>query len=186
MKMNRGILGKPLLAAFFLGLLGALMLLAGCPEVSKIDADLRQEVKSLKAEVAALKEKLSQLEAGQKTLMDLAKKAEAARETAPPGEKAPVEVLSVAQLLKDKDRYLGARVTVTGPVSTVVVHHKSLLLTSAEGTVEVYFGNLPDKKLVDRLTSTPLNQALTVTGVVSPPASKTGPALRLTAEAVEF
>ena len=185
MKMNRGILGKPLLAAFYLGLLGALMLLAGCPEVSKPDAELRQEVKSLKAEVAALKEKVSQLEAAQKALTDLVKKAEAARETVPPGEKAE-EVLSVAQLLKDKDRYLGARVTVTGPVGTVVVHHKSLFLTSAEGTVEVYFGNLPDKKLVDRLTSTPLDQALTVTGVVSPPAAKTGPTLRLTAEAVEF
>lgn len=185
MEMNRGILGRPRLAAFYLGLLGALLLLAGCPEVSKPDAELRQEVKSLKAEVAALKEKVSQLEAAQKTLTDLARKAEAARETLPPGEKAG-EVLSVAQLLKDKDRYLGARVTVRGPVGTVVVHHKSLLLTSAEGTVEVYFGNLPDKKLVDRLTSTPLDQALTVTGVVSPPAAKTGPTLRLTAEAVEF
>jgi outer membrane murein-binding lipoprotein Lpp len=174
-------------AARLLAALAAFMLLAGCVMPSKTDSEeLRQEIKGLKEEVAALKERVGQLEAQQKALADQLKKMEAAKEpllpTEKPGEAGP---LSVAQLVKDKDRYLGARVTVKGPVLTVLVHHKSLLLASPEGMVEVFFGNLPDKKQVDRLTSTPLEHPITVTGVVSAPANKAGPKLRIIAEAVE-
>jgi hypothetical protein len=67
------------------------------------------------------------------------------------------------------------------------VHHKSLLLKSPEGMVEVFFGKLPDAKQVQRLTSTPINQPLTVTGVVNLPAAGAGAAkLQITAEAIDF
>ena len=56
--------------------------------------------------------------------------------------------LTVSQLLAGKDQYLGARVTVKGEVGPVLVHHKSLMLKSPQGMVEVLFGKLPDQKQV--------------------------------------
>jgi hypothetical protein len=50
--------------------------------------------------------------------------------------------------------------------------------------VEVFFGNLEDK-LVQRLTSTLVDQPATFTGTVNP-APKGTASLLLTAEAVEF
>ena len=78
----------------------------------------------------------------------------------PPGP----EALTVAQLLASKDRYLGTRVTVKGMPGPVMVHHKSLMLKGPQGMVEVLFGNLPDPKLVQTLSSTPLDKPITVTG----------------------
>ena len=75
--------------------------------------------------------------------------------------------------------------TVKGSVGPVLVHHKSLLLKAPEGLVEVFFGKLPDEKLVQRLTSTTLDQPITVTGVVGP-SPKGGANLQIQAEAVEF
>ena len=68
----------------------------------------------------------------------------------------------------------------------VIMHHKSLLLLAPEGMVEVLLGSLPDEKLVTRLTSTPLEKPITVTGVVGLPAPGTSAKLQITAEAVDF
>jgi len=66
------------------------------------------------------------------------------------------------------------------------VHHKSLLLVAPEGMVEVLLGSLPDEKTVVRLTSTPLEKPVTVTGIVALPAQATSAKLQITAEAVDF
>lgn len=174
----------------FLAVWSALMMLAACGQVDsgKAVGELRREVKDLKAEVTTLKDQVSQLEAGQEAILALLKKEEAARTAIPLRQKpgmAPTP-LTVGQLLKNKDRYLGTRVTVRGMVGPVLMHHKSLLLKAPEGMVEVSFGNLEDKKLVNRLTSTPLNHPLTVTGVVSLPPPSQGSQLCIMAEDVEF
>jgi hypothetical protein len=93
----------------------------------------------------------------------------------------------VAELLASKDRYLGARVKVKGMPGPVMVHHKSLMLKGPQGMVEVLFGNLPDPKLVQSLSSAALDKPLTVSGVVTlPPARGGGAQLQINAEAVEF
>ncbi len=95
--------------------------------------------------------------------------------------------LTVSQLLAGKDQYLGARVTVKGEAGPVLVNHKSVMLKSPQGMVEVLFGKLPDQKQVARLTSIPIDQPLTVTGVVSLPPGTAGAAkLQISAEAVDF
>jgi hypothetical protein len=51
----------------------------------------------------------------------------------------------------------------------------------------VLFGNLPDPKVVQSLSSAALDKPLTVTGVVNlPPARGAGAQLQINAEAVEF
>ncbi len=167
---------------------GLALALGACSPPGAGNEELRKEVQALKSEVAALKEKLAQVEARQQVMLDLLKKPEATPEgavlPAPPG--GP-EVLSVSHLLAQKERFLGTRVTVRGPVGPVLMHHKSLLLEAPEGMVEVMFGNLPDQKLVQRLTSTPIEAPLTVTGVVSLPPKASGAAkLLITAEDVHF
>jgi hypothetical protein len=161
----------------------ALLAPAGCTPDRKAQEELRQEVKGLKTEVKALEEKIAKLEAGQQEMLKLLQKTQAP----PPEAAAPAapEVLSVAQLIKEKDRFLGTRVTVKGMPGTVLVHHKTLLLKGQGGMVEVYFGSLPDVKTINRLTSTTLEQPLTVTGVLNFP-PRGGGNLRITAEAVEF
>jgi len=174
---------------FSLALLALLFLVPACPvETGKSNDEVRKEIQGLKSEVTSLKEKLAKVEADQQAILDLLKKSGApppegagTPETLPPGP----EVLTVGQLLAAKERYLGARVTVKGSVGPVLVHHKSLLLKSPQGLVEVFFGNLPDQKLVQRLTSTILDQPITVTGVVGP-SPKGGANLQIQAEAVEF
>lgn len=172
----------------FLGFLAVLLLLPACVPGPQSNEEFRKEIQGLKSEVASLKEKLAKVEADQQAILDLLKKSGAPPsevagmpETLPPGP----EVLTIGQLLAAKDRYLGARVTVKGSVGPVLVHHKSLLLKAPEGLVEVFFGNLPDEKLVQRLTSTTLDQPITVTGVVGP-SPKGGANLQIQAEAVEF
>lgn len=171
----------------FLGSLAVLLLLPACVPGPQSNEELRKEIQGLKSEVASLKEKLAKVEAGQQAILDLLKKSGAPPEVAglpetlPPGP----QVLTVDQLLAAKERYLGTRVTVKGSVGPVLVHHKSLLLKAPQGLVEVFFGNLPDQKLVQRLTSTTLDQPITVTGVVGP-SPKGGANLQIQAEAVEF
>jgi hypothetical protein len=78
-------------------------------------------------------------------------------------------------------------VKVKGMPGPVMVHHKSLMLKSPQGMIEVLFGNLPDPKLVQSLSSAALDKPLTVTGVVNlPPARGAGAQLQINAEAVEF
>jgi hypothetical protein len=151
---------------------------------------LRGEIKDLKKEVKALGEKLDKLEAGQQALLIVLKPAARPPEAVatppqfqPPAMPAP---LTVGQLLAGKDKYLGARVTVKGEAGPVMVHHKSLMLKSPEGMVEVLFGKLPDPKQVQRLSATPIDQHLTVTGVVNLPPGTAGAAkLQISAESID-
>jgi outer membrane murein-binding lipoprotein Lpp len=170
----------------------ALLLLSACQPASKSDEEVRKEIQGLKAQVTAMQEKLNQVQAGQQAMLDLLKKPAPALSAEPmvmpsrPQPQAP-ESLTVGQLLASKDRYLGTRVTVKGMPGPVMVHHKSLMLKSPQGMVEVMFGNIPDPKLVQTLTSTPLDKPLTVTGIVNlPPARGAGAQLQINAEAVEF
>jgi hypothetical protein len=75
---------------------------------------------------------------------------------------------------------------VKGKAGPVIMHRKSLLLVAPEGMVEVLLGSLPDEKTVVRLTSTPLEKPVTVTGIVSLPPQATSAKLQITAEAVDF
>jgi hypothetical protein len=188
-------------ARTLLGVLAALLLFPACAPGPQSNEDLRKEIQGLKSEVTALKEKINQLQTSQQAILDLLK-----RWGAPPPEAAFIPPLSpqpqlqpqeapqppggpqpltVSQLIAGKDRFLGARVTVKGPVGPVLVHHKSLLLKSPEGLVEVFFGKLPDEKQIQRLTSSTLDQPITVTGVVSA-SPKGGAKLEIQAEAIEF
>jgi hypothetical protein len=183
---------------FFLALLVGLLIFPACsPGGTQSNEELRKEIQGLKGEVTALKEKLDKLQAGQQAILDLLKPPGVAPGAAAPGvppqgwaalpepQPSGPEPLTVGQLLAGKDRYLGARVTVRGPVGPVLVHHKSLLLKAPDGLVEVFFGKLPDEKQVQRLTSMSLDQPITVTGVVGP-APKGGAKLQIQAEAIEF
>jgi hypothetical protein len=162
----------------------ALAFLSACAPSNQADEELRKEVQALKAQVAAAQEKLNQVQAGQQAILDLLQKpAPAAAPSPPPGP----ESLTVAALLASKDRYLGTRVKVKGMPGPVMVHHKSLMLKGPQGMVEVLYGNLPDPKLVQSLSSAALDKPLTVTGVVNlPPSRGAGAQLQINAEAVEF
>jgi hypothetical protein len=172
------------------------MILPGCPAGTQADESLRREVDSLKKEVAALKEQLNKLEQVQKELL-----ARIQEEPPPPAAPAPSsptpaspevaapppspEPLSVTELLKEKDRYLGTRVTVKGPVGPVLVHHKSLMLTAPGGMVEVLLGKLPDQHMVDKLLAAPIAGPATVTGLarLSP---RGGTQIQIQAEELKF
>jgi outer membrane murein-binding lipoprotein Lpp len=171
-----------------IALLLALLLLSACQPAGKSEEELRKEIQGLKTQVAAMQEKLNQIQAAQQATLDLLKKpALPAEPLALPGQPPAPEILTVAQLLQSKDRYLGARVRVKGMPGPVMVHHRSLMLKSPQGMVEVLFGNLPDPKLIQVLTSTPLDKPLTVTGVVNLAAARgAGAQLQINAEAVEF
>ncbi|MBI4644878.1 MAG: hypothetical protein HY743_14375 [Deltaproteobacteria bacterium] len=162
----------------------ALLAPGACMPDKKAQEELQKEIQGLKTEIKALQEKLAKLEAGQQEILSLLQKPPAppAAGVAPP---AAPEPLSVSQLIKDKERFMGTRVTVKGMPGTVLEHHQTMLMKAPEGMVEVYFGSLPDVKTVNRLTSTSLDQPLTVTGLVNPP-GKGGGSLRIIAEAVEF
>ena len=169
-------------------LLLSLAFLSACAPSNQTDEELRKEMQALKAQVATLQEKLNQVQTGQQAILDLLKKPEIpAAPVAAPSLPSGPESLTVAQLLASKDRYLGTRVKVKGMPGPVMVHHKSLMLKGPQGMVEVLFGNLPDPKLVQSLSSTVLDKPLTVTGVVNlPPARGAGAQLQINAEAVEF
>jgi hypothetical protein len=167
----------------------ALVLLApaACTPDQKAQEETRREIQGLKTETAALKkeitalkEQVTKLETGQQEILTLLKKP-----PAPPAPPPAPEPFTVSQLLREKDRLLGTRVTVKAMPGPVVVHRKTLLLKAPEGMVEVYFGELPDVKTVNRLTSTTLDQPLTITGVLTL-APRGGANLRIIAEVVEF
>lgn len=182
----------------FIVLLVILFLLGACSPGAKSDEDLTREMRDLKKEVKAVQEKLDKLQAGQQALLEQLKKSSQPVTAAPiqpllavPQPPAlaqpPVSTpLTVSQLLDGKDKYLGTRVTVKGPVGPVVVQHKSMFLKSPEGMVEVLFGQLPDPKLVQYLTSGPREQSVTVTGMVSLPPRPGAAKLQINAEAVDF
>jgi hypothetical protein len=172
----------------------ALASLSACSPSNQPDEELRKEVQALKTQVAVLHEKLNQVQTGQQAILDLMKQpAPPAAPLAPPAPMAvpsqppAADALTVDQLLASKDRYLGNRVKVKGMPGPVMVHHKSLMLKGPQGMVEVLFGNLPDPKLIQSLSSAALDKPLTVTGVVNlPPARGAGAQLQINAEAVEF
>ena len=174
-------------------MLMALLLLSACAPSNQSQEELRKEIQALKAQVTALQEKLNQVQTGQQAILDLLKQPAPAVPAAPvaplalPSPPPGPESLTVAELLASKDRYLGTRVKVKGMPGPVMVHHKSLMLKGPQGMVEVLFGNLPDPKLVQSLSSAALDKPLTVTGVVNlPPARGGGAQLQINAEAVEF
>ena len=173
-------------------MLMALLLLSACAPPNQAEEELRKEIQALKAQVTAMQEKLNQVQTGQQAILDLLKQPApaAAPPVAPmavPSQPPGPESLTVAELLASKDRYLGARVKVKGMPGPVMVHHKSLMLKGPQGMVEVLFGNLPDPKLIQSLSSAALDKPLTVTGVVNlPPARGAAAQLQINAEAVEF
>jgi hypothetical protein len=177
-------------------MLMALLLLSACAPSNQSQEELRKEIQALKAQVTALQEKLNQVQTGQQAIFDLLKQPAPLAAPAMPPPVGPLaspsplpspESLTVAELLASKDRYLGTRVKVKGMPGPVMVHHKSLMLKGPQGMVEVLFGNLPDPKLVQSLSSAALDKPLTVTGVVNlPPARGGGAQLQINAEAVEF
>ena len=167
-----------------------------CAPSNQAEEELRKEIQALKTQVAVAQEKLNQVQLGQQAILDLLKKPAPAAAPAPVALPAPVAVpspppgpesLTVAELLASKDRYLGTRVKVKGMPGPVMVHHKSFMLKGPQGMVEVLFGNLPDPKLIQSLSSAALDKPLTVTGMVNlPPARGAGAQLQINAEAVEF
>jgi hypothetical protein len=175
----------------FIVILMALASLSACAPSNQAEGELRQEIQALKAQVTAMQEKLNQVQTGQQVILDLLKQpAPAAAPLAPmavPSQPAAPDALTVDELLASKDRYLGTRVKVKGMPGPVMVHHKSLMLKGPQGLVEVLFGNLPDPKLIQSLSSAALDKPLTVTGVVNlPPARGAGAQLQINAEAIEF
>ena len=172
-------------------MLMAVVSLSACAPSNQADEELRKEIQALKAQVTVMQEKLNQVQTGQQVILDLLKRpAAAAAPIAPmavPSQPPAPGTLTVAELLASKDRYLGTRVKVKGMPGPVMVHHKSLMLKGPQGMVEVLFGNLPDPKLIQSLSSAALDKPLTVTGVVNlPPARGGGAQLQISAEAVEF
>ena len=177
-----------------------IFLMAACSPGAKLDEDLARKIGDLQKEVKAVQEKLDKLQAGQQTLLEQLKKSAQPVTAAPiqplvavtPSDQPPamvpppLQTLTVSQLLAGKDKLLGTRVTVKGPVGPIMVNHKSLFLKSPEGMVEVFFGKLPDPKLVTYLTSAPPEQSVTVTGMVSLPPRMGAAKLQIDAEAVDF
>ena len=170
---------------FFMFLAMAL-LMAACSPAPKTGEDLRGEIQDLKKQINSMQEKLDKLQAGQQTMLDLLQKPLQPPQAAQPFQPPPPQALTVSQLLASKDQYLGSRVTVKGKAGPVIVHHKALLLVAPEGMVMVLLGSLQDEKTVVRLTSTPLEKPVTVTGMVSLAPQGTGAKLQITAEAVDF
>ncbi len=172
------------------------LLMAACSQESKSGEEWRGEIQDLKKEIKSMQEKLDKLQAGQQAMQALLQKPPELPPAAQPLQPLPPaaqplqppapQALTVSQLLASKDQYLGSRVTVKGKAGPVIVHHKSLLLVAPEGMVEVLLGSLADEKTVVRLTSTPLDKPVTVTGIVGLPPQRTSAKLQITAEAVDF
>jgi len=173
-------------------LLAGLLVFSACgPPATETGAQLQKDVKALKEEVAALKEKVNKLEAGQKELqVALLKPGQKVKPVAPPPA-PPAKVaapLSVAQLLKNKDRLLDTRVTVKGQAGPVLMHKKILYLQGPEGMVEVSFAQLADPKQIERLNTQAIEGPVTVVGrlTAAPGQVKEPTRLVIVAESVEF
>ncbi len=179
--------------------LAPVLLVVACEQPKVMEMD--KELQGLKTELAVLKEKLAQVEAAQQKLQaelkEMSRVREAVQAPAPPGALQPLPVLpggpapaalTVEQILRDKDKYMGTRVTVQGQPGPVLMHKKILYLQSPEGLLEVNFSQLADKRQLDRLTSQTIETPVTVTGMLSQAAGVgKGPArLQITAETVDF
>ncbi|MFZ5453303.1 MAG: hypothetical protein ACOZF2_15705 [Thermodesulfobacteriota bacterium] len=165
----------------------ALALLApgACTPDKKAQEELRQEIKGLTAAIKGLQEKMDKLERGQQEILQFLQKPApppAPAAAAPPS--AP-EPLTLSQLLKNRDRLQGTRVTVRGMPGTVLVHRQTLIMRAPEGTVDVFFGAIPDVLTINRLTSTTLDHPLTVTGILHLSPKGVGNP-KINAEAIEF
>ena len=64
-------------------MLVALLFLSACAPASRSNEELRKEIQALKAQVAAMQEKLNQVQAGQQAILDLLKKPAPALPAAP-------------------------------------------------------------------------------------------------------
>jgi hypothetical protein len=184
-------------------ILAILWLTPGCPPPPG-NEKLNKEVEALKAEVATLKDKVNKLEATQKILVEMVKTKAAAPAAVPatpvpgmgtelpglppaPGQPAGTP-LTVDELFKNKDQLIGTRVTVRGVPGPVMMHKKTLFLSSPAGMVEVIYGNLQDKKQVDRITAQNIETPITVSGILSaaPGQAKGQVRLIIMADSVEF
>jgi outer membrane murein-binding lipoprotein Lpp len=187
-------------------ILAIFWILPGCPPPPG-NEKLNKEVETLKAEVATLKEKVDKLEAAQKVLTEMVKMKAAAPVAplipAPPGipgvgEELPGmpppavqpagTAMTVDELFRDKDKLLGTRVTVRGLPGPVMMHKKTLFMSGPGGMVEVIYGNIQDKKQVDRITAQNIDTPITVSGILSaaPGQSKGQIRLIIMADSVEF
>lgn len=198
---GQGRRGAPCRAAGGAALILALLWLTpGCPS-SPGTEKLTREVEALKGEVAALKERVNQLEANQKLLTEMVKlktgpSAPAAPAMGsdlpgmPPASAAPAGApLSLDELFKNQHQLLGTRVTVKGMPGPVLMHKKTLFMNGpGGGMLEVIYGNIQDRKQVERLTSQALDTPITVTGLLSgaPGQAKGLVHLILMADSVEF
>lgn len=181
-------------------ILAVLWLAPGCP-AGLGDPELKKDIKALKEEVAAVKGKLGQMEVNQKEVLELVKNLQQAKAAAPgipglpapsasmaqPGAGAPAPI-TVDELFKNKDQLLGTRVTVKGVPGPVLMHKKTLFLSGPGGMVEVIYGNIQDKKQVERLTSQTIEAPVTVSGLLSaiPGQTKEATRLMIMADTVEF
>jgi hypothetical protein len=190
-------------------ILAILWLTPGCPPPPG-NEKLTKEVEALKTEVAALKDKVNKLEAAQKVLTEMVKvKAAAPAVPAAPSASSPFEVpgagaalpgtpplpapaagapMTVDELFKNKDHLLGTRVTVRGLPGPVMMHKKTLFMNGPGGMVEIIYGNIQDKKQVDRITAQNIETPITVSGILSaaPGQSKGQVRLIIMADSVEF
>jgi hypothetical protein len=193
---GRGSGTGPSRAAWMAALIVAVVwLMPGCPSPPG-NQDLKKEVEALKAEVASLKEKIIQMEAGQKVLLELARGTTPPRAEEPKMEQLPLAQpaqpsatpMTVDELFKNQEALLGTRVTVKGVPGPVLMHKKTLFLSGPTGMVEVIYGNLQDKTQVDRLTAQALDIPITVSGLLSaaPGQAKKTMRLIIMADAVEF
>jgi hypothetical protein len=180
------------------GLVALLWLTPGCP-APPADQALKKEVEALKAEVAGLKDKIVQMEATQKVLVELARGTASPKVDEPKGEQLPLAqpgqpaqpaaaAMTVDELFKNQETLLGTRVTVKGVPGPVLMHKKTLFLSGPGGMVEVIYGNLQDRTQVDRLTAQALETPITVSGLLSVAPGQAQKAMRLIimADAVEF
>jgi hypothetical protein len=181
----------------FILLLAILLSITACAPPGNKTEELSKEVQDLQKEVKAMQAKLDKLLAGQAVLQKSMQKPMMMPKFVPPSQMMPqqfqpapppaaIQPLTVSELLAGKEKYLGSRVTVRGPSGPVMVNHKSIFLKSPQGMVEVLFGKLPDPKMVERLISIPVEQPLTVTGLVSLPLKAGAAKLQITAEDVQF
>ncbi len=96
--------------------------------------------------------------------------------------------MTLDELFKNKDHLLGTKVTVRGLPGPVMMHKKTLFMNGPGGMVEVIYGNLQDKKQVDRLTAQNIETPITVSGILSaaPGQSKGQVRLIIMADSVDF
>jgi hypothetical protein len=180
-------------------ILAILWLTPGCPPPPG-NEKLNKEVEALKAEVTALKEQVNKLEATQKILVEMVKTRAAVPAPLAPGASAELPglptppgqiagtTLTVDELFRDKDKLLGTRVTVKGLPGPVMMHKKTLFMNGPGGMVEVIYGNLQDKRQVDRITAQSIETPITVSGILSAAPGQTKGQVRLIimADSVEF